>query len=782
MSTMLLTKANLKKNKGSSVALTILLSVVSALICLLSLLMLDFYPTPRKCAERLEAGDSIILITEDTVTYTDSMIEEAMTDNVERYDVTRGVIIPVTFPYNGGELSTNAFIDNESVAFNRHLGKTEIVSEDQSIISNYIYVPYQLHTDAGYKLGDSYTFTGPSGKHTYKIKGFINNILFGDYSYGIYEYVFSDAEYSNLEAQYNDYSSLYITLDYKKGTNISKNNAIIGDKLLSYDPLAFIDSDLIVDDIIFNRIFTVVIILSAFIIAAIILIAVILMMTSNYISNYVKENMKALGALKAIGFTTNNIRLSLVLQFMLYSMISLVFGIVAGYILMPVLGSSMIGRMAIPYHVSFNFASIIITILVVMVIVLTSVFLFTLKLKKLNPILAMREGLEAHNFKKNVISLEKTKLGLNLSMAIKNTLVNIKQHIITFVLTIFLFISATIGFVMFENFNLNVNLEILTAETCDVAVATSAEKCEEVKEYLIDTYDVENIRNIVNCSVIDDKTGYDKIYLSVVDDISRYQNKGICYKGRFPLYDNEIAISGKYVKEHGYKIGSEITISYAGISNSYIITGLTQHTGNDGRCSIMTAEAFKPIFDITLVEHSYYFEYDGDCKALVDDVNDKYGSDILSTIIFDEIAKAQLGVFKSIAAVMLLIVLFTTFPVIALVLYLLIKALVYNNRRKYGIYKAMGFTSNNLMLQNAISFMPSIIIASILGAIISCAIVNPFIGKIMYMFGIMKLNMPIPYYMVIIFTIAYIIFSFGIALLLSRRIKKLEAYDLLMAD
>ena len=75
MSTMLLTKANLKKNKGSSVALTILLSVVSALICLLSLLMLDFYPTPRKCAERLDAGDSIILITEDSVTYTDSMIE-----------------------------------------------------------------------------------------------------------------------------------------------------------------------------------------------------------------------------------------------------------------------------------------------------------------------------------------------------------------------------------------------------------------------------------------------------------------------------------------------------------------------------------------------------------------------------------------------------------------------------------------------------------------------------------------------------------------------------------
>ena len=79
-----------------------------------------------------------------------------------------------------------------------------------------------------------------------------------------------------------------------------------------------------------------------------------------------------------------------------------------------------------------------------------------------------------------------------------------------------------------------------------------------------------------------------------------------------------------------------------------------------------------------------------------------------------------------------------------LILFLYIKALLYNKRKDYGISKALGFTSRHLILQTALSFMPSIVLA-VIGA---CMIVIAFV-----------------------FAIAG-----------SAKIKKIEAYKMLVAE
>ena len=53
--------------------------------------------------------------------------------------------------------------------------------------------------------------------------------------------------------------------------------------------------------------------------------------------------------------------------------------------------------------------------------------------------------------------------------------------------------------------------------------------------------------------------GEDSLFAYVFEDISQMNNKNVCYKGRIPEYDNEIAISGKFAKDYGFKIGDEIT-------------------------------------------------------------------------------------------------------------------------------------------------------------------------------------------------------------------------------
>jgi len=120
--------------------------------------------------------------------------------------------------------------------------------------------------------------------------------------------------------------------------------------------------------------------------------------------------------------------------------------------------------------------------------------------------------------------------------------------------------------------------------------------------------------------------------------------------------------------------------------------------------------------------------------------------------------------------------------VIALILFLLIKSLVYHKRKDYGIYKALGYTSGNLMLQTALSFMPAIIVSTVVFSVTSYFGANPYISIFMSSFGIMKCNFVVPVAGVVIIGICFTVISFLIALFETRRIRKIEAYNMLVAE
>ena len=101
---------------------------------------------------------------------------------------------------------------------------------------------------------------------------------------------------------------------------------------------------------------------------------------------------------------------------------------------------------------------------------------------------------------------------------------------------------------------------------------------------------------------------------------------------------------------------------------------------------------------------------------------------------------------------MIIILAMTTF-VILLVLYLLMKNMIHNKRYEYGVLKSLGYTSKELILQNSLSFMPSIIIGTILSAIISYLIANPYLTLVMSMFGIMQANMSVPVLFIVLLVI-----------------------------
>ena len=131
---------------------------------------------------------------------------------------------------------------------------------------------------------------------------------------------------------------------------------------------------------------------------------------------------------------------------------------------------------------------------------------------------------------------------------------------------------------------------------------------------------------------------------------------------------------------------------------------------------------------------------------------------------------------------MLVIMIVISVVVIGLILFLLIKSLIYHKRKDYGIYKALGYTSGSLMLQTALSFMPAVIASIIIFSIGSYYGANPYMSTFMRAFGLVKCNFDIPVIGVVLIGIGLAAASFALAVLQTRRIKKIEAYNMLVAE
>ena len=309
----------------------------------------------------------------------------------------------------------------------------------------------------------------------------------------------------------------------------------------------------------------------------------------------------------------------------------------------------------------------------------------------------------------------------------------------------------------------------------------------EVNKFIEDTKI--RLNDIYNALCIKDKlpikNGDNTLYSYVLDDSNKLANKDVCYKGRLPKYDNEIAVSGKYAKEVGYKIGDEVTLNYGVGTYTYLITGFVQSTNNGGHEAILEVESFTHLADMTNFPGYFWFDVDGGIDVtnnILNDIKTIYGEHITSTMNFDEIVTGSLSVFKVISWGMMILIVGITIGIIVLVLYLLMKNMIFEKRFEYGVLKSIGYTSKDLMIQNALSFMPSIILGTIASLVISSILVSPYITLVMSAFGIMHANMSIPILGVIIFGIGQIAISFVIAYLLSGRIKKIEPYNLLIGE
>lgn len=780
----LLAKSNISRAKGQTIAIVVLVLIAAMLLNIWLMLSLDYTQNfDRKSAE-MSSEDVVFAYKtskDDFVSHLESIIKQD--SRTSSYSLQDCLVISATSKYAGGKIATNYMALSFEDALSRELGKYEIVEVDENVAGEKVYLPYLFKTGGGYKIGDTFDISFTNKTYTMNIAGFYENMMLGSFNASLCSLLFDTETYKTIQQNHGEETGAVVASVklHNRDDGEKFNGTVIEEVAKSYPTISCISNYY---SITMQARTLTASIFSAIIsgIAFLILLIAVIVLASN-VANYILENMKNLGALKAVGYTSKQLILSLLFQFICIGLFSTLVGIGLSYVVYPIIGSLLITQTGISYAIKFLAVPMLITVAVILLVIATTIFVSSKKVKKITPIVALRQGIETHNFKKNHVPLEKTKAPLNLAISLKTMFSNSRQSITMGITAVALSLLIVFSCVMLQNFTIDstTSLGLFAGEqgSINAVISVSAEKNDTFTSDMASDTDVTK-SNLYHLSKVNHEDT--AVMCNIIEAGADLNYTQICYDGRLPKFDNEVAVGGKYAKVHKLKIGDTITLKKSDKSFEYLVSGFTQSTSFMGEDFTVTLDGYEKIG--TLDSYTYYVNLrDGvSTNDFISRITETYGKDILATANTEEIIEGSMGVYISLVEIIVVAIIILTLIIVLFVLYLMVKTLLLKKKKDYGVFKAVGFTTWQLVLQTALSFMPSIIFCVILGTFIGGLFINQLLTLFFSGIGIMKCAFTIPIPLLIIAGIGVILFAFVFACLLSLKVRKITPKSLLTGE
>lgn len=695
-----------------------------------------------------------------------------------------------------------------------------------------IYLPLSLK-NAGCNLGDEYLITYKNKQYTFKIAGFFEAPIMGNLNCGALRYYLSDKAYKNIYKEVGGSKCISVILndlndvldiknDFKKQTDV--NIGIFGSFGGNYT-LNIIDAK---DSSIMMPVMA-----GAIIILFSILIEVIVLIVIKFrVEEDITNNMANIGVLGAIGYTSKQIIVSIILEYLLVSVGAAVLGIILSYMIMPLISGILTGLMGMTWTTSFNLLYSALSIIFVISLIVIMTLIVSRKIKKLPPIVAFRDGIVTHNFSSNKFPLESKFGDLHMKLGLKYIFTNLKQSIMICIIIAGVTIACIASIILFNNFSQNNEMLYKMAgfETADLSLTLTRHT--DFNEMINELERMDEVRK-TSVSQTETLTIEDREILTFVsNDCSKFEMIDF-YEGKYPEYDNEIVISGLLADTINKKVGDEIEVYMNGVCKKYIITGLTQSMNNGGLTAVITLDGIRRLsqfYDIDSVNvylnegrsieefsnkimniygqtsegsNNNTESYGRIKKAIEERVSNLlnlYGVDSVqySVMVGDDIILsgnsgihkvdkitnlqklmvAQISTFSTLLGALAEIIVLVTLVIVAMILYLVIKAMIIKRRKEFATYKSIGYTNKQIMRQIALGLMPVVSFGVIGGFIIGCITTPIFLAKGFYYSGASHVSFNINLLYIVPLCIGIIVFSYFVSIFIARKIKDISVYEL----
>lgn len=776
---LLIARSNLRKTKGQTASMIVLILLAAFMLNLWLMLSMDYKANFDRYHTALNAEDVTLSVNADAPGLHDLLRQTLEADDrVAQYCLDPCMHMSGNLPYNGGTMTCWFVFLEKQAALTRSIGRIEII-EDSAYTSG-VYLPLIYKTD-DIAVGNPIEITIGNHRMTYTVCGFFNSIMMGSNNCTLTEMVFTQDQYAVLAQGGYAPEALLCSVRLKDRTENLSYEAALKNTVSGQYPNIIMMSNCY-DNVTQARYISQMIcsgIMSAM--AFFVLLIALVMLVSNIV-NYIQVNMKNLGVLKAAGYTSGQLILTLLLQFSCLTFGAAIAGAGASYSLFPAVNTMMTAQTGIPYAIRFLPLPLLLTLGILSGTVALAVWLAARRIRKIEPICALRSGIRTHNFRRNPIPLADTGLPLNPALALKTTLSGIRNNVTICITMLVLSLVVVFSGLMTENVIADMTpfLNLIGGEIADSCISVHREAEEDFLEEMLADERVEKVYLYTTLSVA--HVDGAQLMATMCDDFSASNNPNSVFQGRFPRYDNEIAIAAKYAGEKDLRIGDEIEITANGVQEAYLICGFTQVSNNLGKDCLLTRTGYERLG--TLTDTSYYLNLAPECDidTFNREVNGKFAQNINTTINIRTTVESAAGIYVSLMTIIVIAVLVLSAIIIAFVLYLLVRTMLNNKYRDYGIMKALGFTTRQLIVQTALSFMPTAVLSTIIGLILCSLIINPLTALFLNGIGIVKCTFIVPAGFIAAAGCGLVLFAFAMACLLSLKIRKITPKALLTGE
>ena len=763
---------NLKKDKGSFVSFGVIVLFTAFMLC--TALVLAFQ-TGRAYDEKfdtLNAASINVLIPEaqDTSALADKLGD---IDGVENIESRRAVFVPaVVRDFRGTDFEMNTvFYD---IGDERTVNLLDIHEQADGISEPAVWLPAYVADFGEFAAGDAIVYEINGDEFAFTVAGTAEEMQYGNYGIGLIGAYLSDSAYDefleeNGSSAVTEYS---IVIDRVAALTVVKNDT--GDVLSDNGVTMLAMSDR--DSVKGTRTMVSSLLILILIAFACVILLVSVFLSRFRISNSIEDEMVSMGVLKAIGYTGSMMIASVVTPYMLITLLGALAGIALSYAALPSLAGILTMQSGFSFTPVFDSAAAGCAVFIPMLVV----FIFTVsaarRIKKLQPIAAIRGSSDAGSSAGNPLPLENTKLSTGLRLVLKQMCAEKKQNVLLFlvffVLTVLTAFSGTLFYnvvVKPENF-----MSTLSEETPDAVFVTSAADAEQLADILrVDS----DVRDVLQYNTESVNIGSSAVTAFVCEDYSRVQND-LCYLGRDPQDENEIALGRAF--EDGYSIGDTVTVESGDNSHEYTVTGFIQSVNYQGSVCELTSGGCEALCGKISASSLYVYLNDGIfAEDVIDRYEDEHSALISKAVDSQKLTATSQDMYMSISAAVIAAIFVLTVLIVLFILYIVIRSLLVRRKQELGIYKALGYTSGQLMRQTAGSFMPVTAAAVLLSSAFGM-VYMPYINSVIFSsVGAVKNNMELSFGFLMLFAAALIIVDFIIGILLALPIKKITAYSLI---
>lgn len=687
-------------------------------------------------------------------------------EDIEKAETKKGIYTKVTINFNGSNQEQNQIFYNMDEK--AELNNIKIVEETTDNVQNPIYLPSYIYLNSNYHIKDKYYVEIDENEYEFTVKGYVEEMQYGNYSTSIigvyltnesYEYLAKDnkeLEVQTISVLSNNGEKAYNEIIKK----LSENNISIISK--NYDTQAK-STRLIITNLL-------VIILLAF---SVLILVISLLVSKFKIENEIEEELTNMGVLKALGYTNRQIIFSVMFPYIIIGTIASLIGIGLSYLLIPVVSNIITMQSGFTWVQNFDSTSMIITLLSILVLIAIFTYMASKKIKKLNPINAIRGISQNEKKQKNHFEIEKTKGNIGFNLTLKNFANSEKQNILLGLVIFFLSLLASFSSMLFYNININpMNFVNTLVEEHPSVILYDAS---DIKDEILKMDEVKNaIYYDENQSATIENNSY-KVF--VAESFENLAND-LCYEGRNPKNENEIAIGNSVSEKYGLSVDDTVIIKREGKEASYKIVGLIQSVNNSGEVLELTIDGFRKLNkDYNSNSLYVYLKDENESQNFIEKVEKNY--DISNIVNYVESMNSVLVMFVSIIKVVCIVIIIITILIIYLILYLIISSIITNRKQELGILKSIGYINRQLIFQISGGLMPSTIIAALCGMICSKLFLNKIFISLFRVVGAYKISFSYPINVIGAIAIILIIITFMISVFLSRKIKKIEVYKLI---